>query len=159
MIRTEEEVLSEINSHSHLKQMYEEWEEEEQKVLYCKFVEYISEAQLKYKVGFDSCTVSVFINHPGNIDLDSLDTCEGARWSAHITPDMKMLPCSFDNQEQRWAVDLSMHTIKEAWASAPFQEFRDHLRNACPQCERRNHCMGGCPIRPEIVLCEERNSI
>lgn len=126
---------------------------------YSEFVEYISEAQLKYKVGFDSCTVPVFINHPGNIDLDSLDTCEGARWSAYITPDMKMLPCSFDNQEQRWAVDLNMHTIKEAWASAPFQEFRDHLRYTCPQCEKRNHCMGGCPIRPEIVLCEERNSI
>lgn len=78
MIRTEEEVLSEINSRSHLKQMYEEWEEEEQKELYSEFVEYISEAQLKYKVGFDSCTVPVFVNHPGNIDLDSLDTCEGA---------------------------------------------------------------------------------
>ena len=26
MIRTEEEVLSKINSRSHLKQMYEEWE-------------------------------------------------------------------------------------------------------------------------------------
>lgn len=33
MIRTEEEVLSEINSRSHLKQMYEEWEEEEQREL------------------------------------------------------------------------------------------------------------------------------
>lgn len=32
MIRTEE-VLSEINSRSHLKQMYEEWEEEEQREL------------------------------------------------------------------------------------------------------------------------------
>ena len=31
MIQTEEEVLSEINSRSHLKQMYEEWEEEEQR--------------------------------------------------------------------------------------------------------------------------------
>ena len=31
MIRTEEEVLSEINSRSHLEQMYEEWEKEEQK--------------------------------------------------------------------------------------------------------------------------------
>ena len=31
MIRTEEEVLSEINSRSHLKQMYEEWEGEEQR--------------------------------------------------------------------------------------------------------------------------------
>ena len=84
--------------------------------------------------------------------MDSLDTCEGARWSAYITPDMKMLPCSFDNQEQRWAVDLNSHTIKEAWDSVEFENFRKHLKNSCPSCEKRNLCMGGCPIRPKIVL-------
>ena len=68
---------------------------------------------------------------------------------------MKMLPCSFDNQEQKWAVDLKKHTIKEAWESAEFENFRNHFRKACPECEKRNHCMGGCPIIPEIVLCKK----
>lgn len=116
-------------------------------------IEYISQEKLEYKVGFDSCTVPALLNYSDNIDLNSMDTCEGARWSAYITADMKMLPCSFDNQEQRWAVDLEKYTIKEAWKSEKFEEFRDCFRKACPDCRMRNHCMGGCPIKPEIVLC------
>lgn len=123
---------------------------------FAEFIEFITKEKQEYKIGFDSCTVPMLINHSGNLDLDSLDTCEGARWSAYITADMKMLPCSFDNQEQRWAVDLKNHTIQEAWDSAQFEAFRDYFRNACSSCQKREYCMGGCPIRPEIVLCEQR---
>lgn len=124
---------------------------------FMEFIRYVSEEQLEYKVGFDSCTVPMFVNHSGNIDLTSLDTCEGARWSAYITADMKMLPCSFDNQEQKWAVDLRINTIKEAWESARFEEFREHFRISCPACDKKQNCMGGCPIRPEVVLCAKKN--
>lgn len=117
-------------------------------------IQYISSGASGYKIGFDSCTVPALLNHPGIIDTDSLDTCEGARWSAYVSADMKMLPCSFDNQEQRWAVDLKTHTIEEAWNSKKFEYFRDRFRTACPNCDNRKHCMGGCPIRPEIVLCD-----
>lgn len=109
-----------------------------------------------YKTGFDSCTVPALINIQSNIAEDSLDTCEGARWSAYISPDMKMMPCSFDNQEMRWAVDLRKYTIKEAWNSTQFENFRDYFRTACPDCENRLSCMGGCPIRPEIVVCKKK---
>lgn len=121
-----------------------------------ELIRYITSEQLPYKIGFDSCTVPALMNNHGNIDLDSLDTCEGARWSAYITPDMKMLPCSFDNQEQRWAVDLRKYTIAEAWYSSKFEDFRNSFRLACTGCEKQNLCMGGCPIKPEIVLCEKR---
>lgn len=70
----------------------------------------------------------------GTIDKDSLDTCEGARWS----------------------VDLRKYSIKEAWENDTFERFRNHFRKACPSCEKREQCMGGCPIRPEIVLCEKK---
>ena len=123
---------------------------------FLQFIDYISNDVPDYKIGFDSCTVPMLINHLGNIDLDSLDTCEGARWSAYITADMKMLPCSFDNQEQRWAVDLRKTSIREAWNSPQFEDFRGHFKMACPSCEKRRNCMGGCPIRPEIVLCERK---
>lgn len=123
-----------------------------------ELIHYVSESELKYKIGFDSCTVPALINHLGNLDLDCLDTCEGARWSAYITPDMKMLPCSFDNQEQRWAVNLRKCSMEEAWHSDQFEEFRDHFRTSCPDCSERKHCMGGCPICPEIVLCHNRFS-
>ena len=92
--------------------------------------------KIGYKVGFDSCTVPALINYLGNIELSSLDTCEGARWSAYISADMKMMPCSFDNQEQRWAIDLNKYTIKEAWESTEFNEFRNYFRVACPDCKQ-----------------------
>lgn len=119
----------------------------------------------RFKIGFDSCTVpalfhqmemSVPSDEASGIDPDSLDTCEGARWSAYITPDRKMLPCSFDNQQQRWAVDLRKYSVKEAWDSDVFEDFRKHFRRSCPDCSKRNRCMGGCPICPEIVLCSRK---
>ena len=86
-----------------------------------------------HKIGFDSCTVPAIISQkPDGIDYDSLDTCEGGRWSAYITADMKMLPCSFDNQAQRWAVDLKKHSIEDAWNSTQFDSFRRHFRVSCP---------------------------
>lgn len=112
-----------------------------------------------YKIGFDSCTVPALIGSGGRISGDSLDTCEGARWSAYISSDMKMMPCSFDNQDMRWAVDLRNYTIEEAWESEEFEDFRNHLRTACPDCENRLSCMGGCPVRPETVLCKRKLSL
>lgn len=122
-----------------------------------ELIEYIASAGCGYKIGFDSCTIPALTGHLEKIDADSLDTCEGARWSAYITPDMKMLPCSFDNQEQRWAVNLRTHSVEEAWNSETFEDFRNHFRRACPACMARQKCMGGCPIRPEIVLCREKD--
>lgn len=112
-----------------------------------------------YKIGFDSCTVPALINFSRYTSLDSLDTCEGARWSAYISSDMKMMPCSFDNQDMRWVVDLRKHTIEEAWQSSEFEHFRDHFRNSCSDCAVRVSCMGGCPIRPEIVLCDKKDNL
>lgn len=109
-----------------------------------------------YKIGFDSCTIPALINGAHNINAASMDTCEGARWSAYISPDMKMMPCSFDNQDMRWAVDIRKCTIEEAWKSREFEDFRVKLKTACPDCAMHESCMGGCPIRPEIVLCDKK---
>ena len=120
------------------------------------FLQLVTTQTFKYRIGFDSCSVPALINNLGIIDSDSLDTCEGARWSAYITPDMKILPCSFDSQMHKWEVDLKTSSIEEAWNSEVFNSFRNKLRNACPDCRKRDLCMGGCPICPEIVLCEHK---
>lgn len=120
-----------------------------------ELLELINSSKFPYKIGFDSCTVPALLQL-NNIPLACLDTCEGARWSAYITPDMKLLPCSFDNQAQRWAVDLTKYTIEEAWNSDTFNDFRNHFIYNCPDCKNRKDCMGGCPIVPEIVLCNEK---
>lgn len=118
-----------------------------------EFFELANEGKHPFKIGFDSCSIPGILNLTDKIDLDSVDTCEGARYSMYITSDMKALPCSFDNQELRWAYDISSDTIENAWKSAQFENFRNHFRTACPECVKRNSCYGGCPIRPQIVLC------
>lgn len=121
-----------------------------------EFFKVIDTNQLDFQVGFDSCTIPGLLNLTKNINPDSYDTCEGGRWSMYITADMKALPCSFDNQDMRWAYDISNDTIQNAWDSKQFDDFRDHFRHSCKSCSRRNECMGGCPIRRKIVLCDRK---
>lgn len=124
-----------------------------------EFFEIVDTGDFDFKIGFDSCTIPALINFTKNINEDSFDTCEGGRWSMYITSDMKAIPCSFDNQELRWAYDISNGSIQNAWDSKQFKDFRNHFRNSCGKCGKRNECMGGCPIRRQIVLCdrEEKN--
>ena len=111
-----------------------------------------------FKVGMDSCTVPGAVNHCQSLLFESLDTCEGGRFSCYIGADMTMVPCSFD-QEKKYQVVLKdengkdLQTIEQAWNSEPFERFRDKMHGACPNCEKRNLCMGGCPLIPQIVLC------
>lgn len=123
---------------------------------FLNFLDLVNEREFPYKIGFDSCTVPALINLD-KVDPNCLDTCEGGRWSAYITPDMKLLPCSFDNQEQKWAVDLAQYSIAEAWESNTFNDFRNHFSHSCPVCKHHTSCMGGCPIVPEIVLCDKKH--
>jgi len=110
-----------------------------------------------FKVGMDSCNVPGAINFCKSILPESLDTCEGGRYSCYIGADMTMVPCSFD-QDKHYEVSLKDTSIAEAWNSEPFERFRNRLHRACPNCEKKDLCMGGCPLMPEIVFCnsEER---
>ena len=123
-----------------------------------RFFQLIDEGTFPWKIGFDSCTVPGLLNFTNNINPISMDTCEAARWSMYISADMKAMPCSFDNQDLRWGYDISEDTIKNAWDSEQFEEFRNHFHNSCSSCNIRLSCLGGCPIVNEIVLCnrEER---
>ncbi len=123
------------------------------------------DASHPFKVGMDSCTVPGAINYAHNILPESLDTCEGARFSCYISSDMIMVPCSFDQQHQ-YGVSLidkenNLSTsIEDAWNSDEFEKYRDIMKNNCNDCKQRSLCMGGCPLKPQIVLCnkKERNN-
>lgn len=67
--------------------------------------------------------------------------------------------CNFDNQDMRWAVDVREYTIEEAWKSTEFENFCNLLKSTCPNCAVRDSCMGGCPVRPEIVLCDGKDNL
>lgn len=118
-----------------------------------RFFEYVDRMNYPFKIGFDSCTVPGILNFTKNVDRQSIDTCEGGRWSCYISSDMKMMPCSFDNQDLKWAYDISEDTILNAWNSPQFEDFRNYFRCSCPDCKDRAACMGGCPIKNQIVLC------
>lgn len=109
-----------------------------------------------FKVGMDSCNVPGAIHFCRKVMPESLDTCEGARYSCYIGPDMVMVPCSFD-QKKCFEVQLNKDTtISDAWNSAAFERFRDKMRGACPECEKKQLCLGGCPLMPEIVFCNSK---
>ncbi len=109
-------------------------------------------SQNYYRIGVDSCTVPGMLNYSKDFDINSLDTCEAGRFSAYISADMKMVPCSFDT-EGKHEIDLQEYTLKQAFNSNTFDEFRYKLRFSCQNCNIREDCMGGCSLMPEIVLC------
>ena len=121
-----------------------------------EFVKLVDENTHPHKIGFDSCTVPALLNLAKNISNESMDTCEAARWSCYIDSDMNMVPCSFD-QKKRWSVSLREKTIKEIWNSEEFDDFRNVFHNSCPDCPSKQDCQGGCPVTPEIVLCDNKH--
>ena len=107
-----------------------------------------------FKVGLDSCNVPGAIQYCRHVIPQSLDTCEGARFSCYIDSDMTLLPCSFD-QSRKYAVKLNPKTIEEGWNSEEFECYREKLKKSCPDCKYHEYCMGGCPLMPEIVFCNK----
>lgn len=114
--------------------------------------------QHPFKVGMDSCNVPGAIHYCKRVMPESLDTCEGGRFSCYIGPDMVMVPCSFD-QNKRFEISLRGISIEDAWNSEPFERFRNYLRAACPECNKKELCMGGCPLMPEIVFCNKKKGM
>lgn len=119
-----------------------------------EFFELIDGGKFHHKIGFDSCCAPGITNFTKNINMDSMDYCEGGRHSMYIDAKMNAMPCSFGNQNPSWHVSLRDHTIQEAWNSEVFDRFRKSLKESCPGCKNRSVCAGGCPISREIVLCD-----
>lgn len=119
-----------------------------------KLFELVDRGGKKLKIGFDSCSVPAINNFSKNVVPESIEPCEGGRFSCYISPEMMMMPCSFD-QEQVYAVSLKSHSMEKAWKSSQFEAFRQILRSKCPTCQSRELCLGGCPLKPEIVLCSK----
>ena len=96
----------------------------------------ILEPECDFKVGMDSCLANHVLQYvtPSALQAMSIDTCEAARMSGYITPDMKFKPCSF--ADERTEVDLKDNDLGKLWnESLPFKYFRTILHGnprACP---------------------------
>jgi radical SAM protein with 4Fe4S-binding SPASM domain len=120
-----------------------------------KFFREVDRGARHFQLGFDSCTVPGIVNFSSRIVRDTVEPCDAGRFSMYISPDMRAMTCSFDNQQGRWGVDLRTHSIQQAWDHMQFELFRNHSRHSCPDCSGRTNCYGGCPITPEITLCDK----
>jgi len=101
-----------------------------------KFRELIKDPKCKFKVGLDSCLVCKIIRHAdfSPIQKIAIDTCESGRMSAYVTPDMKLVPCSFADHDL-YGISIKDRPIKEVWESSePFIEFREKLKKNPEQC-------------------------
>ena len=99
------------------------------------FASYIFNPKSKFKVGMDSCLVNHVVNYgkPDPVQLASIDTCEAARMSAYITPDMKFMPCSFAD-EKKWAIPIG-NSLHDIWKEGkPFKKFREVLKKKNDMC-------------------------
>lgn len=105
------------------------------------------------KIGFDSCSISGIVRWM-NVPNVLIESCEAARFSAFISEDLKMYPCSFMINEE-WCGDLRLHSLKDIWQkNVFFHKFRDNaLPGHCVGCKFVGVCKGGCRLFEEINFC------
>lgn len=101
-----------------------------------RFIHAVRSFKGTYKIGMDSCLIGRIDQCVGlnETERTCTDSCEGGRASCYITPDMKLLPCSFGKTIES-GIDLKMVDFSEAWDSELFDRFRQKLRerpNECP---------------------------
>jgi radical SAM protein with 4Fe4S-binding SPASM domain len=94
-----------------------------------------------------------------NANSALLDSCEAARFSAFISEDMKMYPCSFMTNTDSWG-DLRTTSLLYIWQNSPaFKNHRAQILNSkCGGCKHYHICNGGCVFMPEINQCKNKYS-
>lgn len=107
-----------------------------------------------FKVGFDSCMVSGIVKKMNNFRSSSIEPCDASRFSAFISEDMKMYPCSF-MMEFFGGEDLREKSFMDVWRNSElFNIIRKSLNSdKCGGCKEIANCMNGCPFLDRINLC------
>jgi MoaA/NifB/PqqE/SkfB family radical SAM enzyme len=100
------------------------------------FSQLIFNPKCSFKVGMDSCLVNHTLKYkkPNILQDMSIDTCEGARMSAYVSPDMRFTPCSFSGEN--FGIYISeKNTIPKIWKnSILFDRFRNALKQKQDMC-------------------------
>ena len=107
----------------------------------------------KIKIGFDSCCVPGIVTHL-EYNPVSVEACEAGCFSAFISEDLMLYPCSFMERKVK-GVDLKRSSIVNAWQnSAIFLNMRNKLASErCKTCLHFSVCRGGCQVFSDINLC------
>ena len=107
----------------------------------------------KVKVGFDSCSISGIAKWM-DVPKFLIESCEAARFSAFISEDMKMYPCSF-MVDKGYCGDLRKESLLDIWQkNVYFLRFRENTQPVrCEACKYSDVCKGGCKMFDEINFC------
>jgi len=97
-----------------------------------------------------------------NIWIDTADYCEAGRFSAFVSEELILYPCSFYNDVSTAGVDLRTNSIQYGWKHGPeFLDIREKLMQPskqdypialCGECAHFAICHGGCP-KFDINMC------
>ena len=81
-----------------------------------EFIDLRLEGKTNFKIGMDSCLVNRITQTTTLTKMEEmfLDTCEAARMSCYISPDMMLMPCSFADKD-KYGVSLKDASIEDAW--------------------------------------------
>ena len=113
--------------------------------------EFIDEL-LRYErcqIGFDSCMISHLVEKNELINLSSIDYCEAGRFSAFISEEGNMYPCSFMCGAGIKGYNILNEEMEDIWRTAKeFVDIRDAInwrKGKCMECNLYSLCHGGCP--------------
>jgi len=99
------------------------------------------------KIGFDSCSVPHIIKHITEKQMMMVDYCEGSRFSAYISENLKFSPCSFMAESEGVQLDENSNFL-DIWRNHEvFVNFRSKLKNVdqCKNCSYNTNCRK-CPL-------------
>ncbi|GHU69029.1 hypothetical protein FACS189413_07190 [Bacteroidia bacterium] len=117
------------------------------------FFEQVKNNKTHFKIGFDSCSISGIVSYM-NVNKIFYESCEAARFSAFISEDLKMYPCSFMVNTDNFG-NLKTNSILDIWQhNESFIVHRSKmLNNQCSDCCFEPECKGGCRFLENINLC------
>lgn len=118
-----------------------------------EFFALFDDSETADKAGFDSCSVPALINFTSKINPMCIEACEAGRFSAYVSPDYKLYPCSFE-KDPAFGIPLDPNGIEAAWNSDAFESFRLRQSGKCAGCPSYTSCYAGCPVVPQITICD-----
>lgn len=103
----------------------------------------------KCQIGFDSCMISHLTEKKALVDPSSVDYCEAGRFSAFISEEGLVYPCSFMCGDGSEGYRIKENSLKDIWQKASeFVKIRNEMeqkRECCDSCSSYDMCHGGCP--------------
>ena len=111
----------------------------------------------QFRVGFDSCSVTGLAQF-GQASRVCLEGCDAGRFSLFVSEQMEVFPCSYMVEAGYKGVSLRNTRLMDIWSSSTlFSDIRSkHVADRCGECSYTATCLSGCPLFPQVSLCDRK---